>query len=115
MEKWLGYDWTYRAMDGETPVWPQDRRDWSNGAFWMRNGSEWMDSRWPSRNNGDVCSLSAILETGDVDRRYFLSAKAAAGILRRAERRGKELPPALRAALIRAVQAGTQGAGGKTT
>jgi hypothetical protein len=40
------------------------------------------------------------LETGDVPRRYCLSAKACAGILRRAEKRGKELPDALKAALM---------------
>jgi len=32
------------------------------------------------------CSLSATLETGDVPQRFFLSPRAAAGILRRAER-----------------------------
>src|SRR6185312_15607878 len=45
-------------------------------------------------------SLSDVLETGDLPQRYFLSPKACAGILRRAEKRGKELPPALHAALI---------------
>jgi C-5 cytosine-specific DNA methylase len=44
-------------------------------------------------------SLSDILETGDLPQRYFLSPKACAGILRRAEKRGKELPLALREAL----------------
>lgn len=44
-------------------------------------------------------SLSDILETGDVPRRYFLSARACLGILRRAKKRGKELPTALRSAL----------------
>jgi hypothetical protein len=39
------------------------------------------------------------LETGDVPRRFFLTAKACQGILRRAEKRGKELPPALLQAL----------------
>jgi len=37
-----------------------------------------------------VCSLSDILETGDLPQRFFLSAKACAGILRRAEKRGKK-------------------------
>jgi hypothetical protein len=32
--------------------------------------------------------------------RYWLSAKACQGILNRAERRGKELPPELKAALV---------------
>jgi hypothetical protein len=39
------------------------------------------------------------LETRPVPPRYWLSARAAAGILRRAERRGKELPLALQQAL----------------
>jgi hypothetical protein len=50
--------------------------------------------------NGDVvCSLSDILETGDVPQRYYLTAKACLGILRRAGKRGKLLPQALRLAL----------------
>ncbi len=44
-------------------------------------------------------SLSQILETGDVPQRYFLSAKASAGILRRAAKRGKTLPAHLERAL----------------
>jgi hypothetical protein len=43
--------------------------------------------------------LSDVLETGDVPQRFFLSAKACSGILRRAGKRGKELPVALRKAL----------------
>ena len=54
-------------------------------------------SDWPS--DASVCSLSDILETGDVPRRFFLSAKACRGILRRAEKRGRELPAALESAL----------------
>ena len=42
--------------------------------------------------------LSQILEEHP-PRRYFLSAKACAGILKRAQRRGKELPEVLRKAL----------------
>ena len=47
----------------------------------------------------DVCSLSDILETGDVPRRFYLSATACKGILRRAEKRGKKLPEQLQRAL----------------
>jgi hypothetical protein len=43
--------------------------------------------------------LSDTLETGDVPRRFFLSATVCRGILRRAEKRGKELPPMLHTAL----------------
>ena len=50
-------------------------------------------------------SLSDILETGDLPQRYFLSPRACAGIIRRAEKRDKELPPALREALTAAVKA----------
>lgn len=54
-------------------------------------------SEWPS--DAAVCSLSDTLETGDVPQRYFLSATACRGILRRAEKRGKILPALLQAAL----------------
>src|SRR5215831_11619235 len=60
--------------------------------FWTRAGSE-----CPSVVA--VSSLSAVLETRPVPRRYWLSARAAAGILRRAERRGKTLPERLMTAL----------------
>lgn len=42
--------------------------------------------------------LSEILES-NADQRYNLSAKACRGILTRAERRGKQLPPILKTAL----------------
>ncbi len=46
-----------------------------------------------------VSRLSQILEDTPHPK-YYLSAKACAGILRRAERRGKKLPPELEAALL---------------
>jgi hypothetical protein len=60
---------------------------------WTLNGSE-----WPS--DAVVCSLSDVLETGDLPQRFYLSAKACAGIIRRAEKRGKKLPEALHQALV---------------
>ena len=57
---------------------------------------------WPSA--AVVCSLSDILETGDLPQRFFLSATACQGILRRAEKRGKVLP----AGLLTALQHSTQ-------
>jgi hypothetical protein len=59
-------------------------------------------SEWPS--DAAVCSLSDILETGALPPRFFLSAKACAGILRRAEKRGKKLPEQLQAALSAVAQ-----------
>jgi hypothetical protein len=44
-------------------------------------------------------SLSGILETGDVPQRYYLSARACEGILRRAAARKRTLPEQLRLAL----------------
>jgi hypothetical protein len=52
-----------------------------------------------SPNGAVACSLSAVLETRPVPAKYWLSARAAAGILRRAERRGKTLPTPLQRAL----------------
>jgi hypothetical protein len=52
---------------------------------------------WPK--DAAVCSLSDTLETGAVPPRFFLSATACKGILRRAEKRGKELPEQLKKAL----------------
>jgi len=43
-------------------------------------------------------TLSSVLER-QADSRYALSSKAAAGILRRAGRRGRTLPPMLESAL----------------
>jgi hypothetical protein len=55
-------------------------------------------SDWPS--DAAVCSLSDVLEaTGDVPPRFYLSARACAGILRRAALRQKVLPAMLRSAL----------------
>ena len=50
-----------------------------------------------------VSTLSQIL-LGDVPLEFYLSAKACEGILRRAERRGKELPPLLKEALEQMIE-----------
>lgn len=52
-----------------------------------------------SHKDEEECSLLDILETGDVPQRYYLSQKACAGLLRRAQKRGKTLPEPLRRAL----------------
>ena len=79
-------DWGSSGMGGVT-------------GFSMRNMCEWTGLDGLSLKDEGVCSLSEILETGDVPRRYYLSAKACTGILRRAAKRGKELPPQLARAL----------------
>lgn len=68
-------------------------------AFLTLSTSEHAASPTLSHSAVAVCSLSDILETGDVPQRYFLTAKACQGILRRAEKRGKDLPEVLSSAL----------------
>ena len=67
--------------------------------FLTLNTSEHNDFPEPFHSDGGVCSLSDILETGDVPPRFYLSARACAGIIRRAEKRGKTLPDQLAEAL----------------
>lgn len=53
-----------------------------------------------SHKDGNVFLLSSILQA-DAPEKYCLSPKACQGILRRAQKRGKELPEVLRIALER--------------
>ena len=100
LERWLGPTYLYRETDGEAPGLVLDETDSSSGACWTRNMSEWNHIPAQSLSDAAVCSLSSILETGQVHARYFLSQKACAGILRRAEKRQKVLPKMLEAALL---------------
>ena len=86
------------TVDGIGPPSSETWQNWGMGSptgFWTLSGSEFP-------KDAAVCSLSDVLETGDVPQKYFLSPKACRGILRRAETRGKELPPALQQALTQA-------------
>lgn len=76
--RWLTAGW---GMDGPSPT------EFSTASF-GESPSDAVESR-----------LSQILEDTPHPK-YSLSAKACAGILRRAERRGKKLPPELEAALL---------------
>ena len=68
--------------------------------LWTLNGCEWTGCPAQFRRDAGVCGLSDILETvGEHLRKYCLSLKACAGILRRAASRGKDLPARLAAAL----------------
>jgi len=71
---------------------------WGNAGMGSPTG--FLTLNLPEFHSGAVASsLSDILETGDLPQRYFLSAKACRGILRRAGKRGKELPLSLKSAL----------------
>jgi hypothetical protein len=61
-------------------------------------------SEWP--NDAAVCSLSQVLEQTSIPQRFFLSSTACAGILRRAEKRGKQLPQQLQDALMAVARTG---------
>ncbi len=99
--------WTWNAKNGDAqlesslkvPISPASFAGFrisgivARGQCLTLNTSEW-------RSGASVCSLSEILETGDMPQRYFLSPKACAGILLRAEKRGKILPQQLAHALM---------------
>jgi hypothetical protein len=78
-------------LQQSSPRFANAGRVTSRGEFWMRNIVEW-------HNDAVVCSLSQILEA-NVPQKYYLSPRAARGILRRAEKRGKKLPEQLQRAL----------------
>jgi hypothetical protein len=81
--------------DGQTRVWLMDPGEPQLGVSSTLNISD-------SPNDAVVCSLSHVLIPAEqIPSKYFLSRKACAGILRRAAKRGKELPPRLKAALQR--------------
>jgi hypothetical protein len=56
-----------------------------------------------SPNVAEESTLSQILEV-DAPEKYYLSAKACEGILRRAESRGKQLPTMLKEALEQMIE-----------
>ena len=95
---WFGRTSPESCLPMEDAILAPSSGCWQNSGmgspteFWTLSISE-----WPS--DAVVCSLSDILETGTVPQRFFLSATACQGILRRADKRGKELPEALRLAL----------------
>ena len=82
-----------------------DALEW-RGEYLTLSIPEFPNFRGQSRKEGDVSSLSDILVRGFIPQRYYLTARCAEGILRRAERRGKPLPPVLKEALIRQSQSG---------
>ena len=75
--------------------------------IWVQDGRLLTD--FSTRNTGECPSvavestLSQILEA-NAPQKYYLSAKACEGILRRAERRGKELPQMLKEALMQMIE-----------
>ena len=93
----------YQFLDLRTGAGILPERSWVTDSP-LRGGSS-------TRNTGECPSaanestLWQILQA-DAPVKYYLSARACEGILRRAERRGKALPPMLREALEEAVALG---------
>lgn len=84
--------------------WLKQGRISKNTLCWTRNILE-----SPKDDVGFSLPLALILQQSrDVPTRYYLSAKAARGILSRSERRGKTLPEALRVALEAVVSSSTE-------
>ena len=73
---------------------------WLNSGIAVR-GECWTLKTSESHSDAEDCFLSDVLqETGEILPRYYLSPTAAAGILKRAEKRGKTIPDALLNALL---------------
>jgi hypothetical protein len=92
--------------DASSPVFRKSGMG-SPTAFLTLNFVEWTGILGLCRSAEGVSSLSEILETGVVLRRYYLSPRACSGILRRAEKRNKTLPEQLRVALERVAASAT--------
>lgn len=84
---------------GVIPAFVSAPNDGSRGACLTLNTLEF-------RNGAAVSFLSEILWDGPLPSKYYLSPRACAGILRRATKRGKSLPPSLQAALEQTAQRG---------
>ena len=109
------------AGRSESPTASGERQDSSperpDASTWVGecltlNIPEFNNFRGRSRSEGDVSSLSEVLVRGRIAPRYFLTAKCAAGMLRRVEKRGKQLPAMLERALkalVGASAGGTEG------
>lgn len=78
---------------------PSFSRRWPSSGFTTSPGECWTaDTSECPNGGGEFSSLPDVLEA-IVPERFYLSQRAAAGILRRAEKRGRELPAHLQAAL----------------
>src|SRR6516164_4058875 len=72
---------------------------WATSGFTISPGECWTADTSECPKGGDASSSLADVLLETVPERFFLSPRAAAGILRRAEKRGRELPQALAEAL----------------
>lgn len=92
---------TYPDSFPQTPaeISPSFSRRWPTSGFTTSPGECWTAATSECPNDGDASSSlpDVLLET--VPERFYLSPRAAAGILRRAQKRGRTLPQPLHQAL----------------
>jgi len=93
----LSFPLKYQAAGGQVQVSLPVQKGVSHGAHSTLNFSE-------CPNVVKESSLSQVLVKGSIPQKYFLSVRACAGILARAQKRGKQLPPSLKAALERSAK-----------
>lgn len=98
---WFGRTSPAFCRQTEEGILEPSSEGWANSGMGSPTEFLTLDSS-ESHSAAEECSLSQTLEVGNVPQRFFLSAKACAGILRRAEKRGKALPELLRQALMAA-------------
>ena len=101
---------TVRIVCEKAPTVPMPKRGWPTagclngmGGAGALHGVYSMHSFGECPNAAVESHLSQILEVSP-PQKYYLSEKACQGILRRAERRGKQLPPILKKALLEMIQ-----------
>jgi hypothetical protein len=95
------YSKTSRVFSPRTvgEISPSFSGRWPNSGFTTRLGECWIAVTSESHNDGAACSSLGGVVAANVAPRFFLNPKAAAGILRRATKRRRKIPMALRTAL----------------
>lgn len=84
---------SFTQDDGAVKVWTFDKKSMPRGLAGRINVEEWP-------NDASIKNLTDILQPmSEVDDRFILSPKACAGMLRRAVKRGKTIPPKLKEAM----------------
>ena len=98
---WENVDGVFRPTVGKTSDrslkrWPR-AATFFRGECFPRTKLSPTSTKTESRNTGEESGLSDTLETNpELLSRYFLTPKAIRGVIRRAERRKKKIPPELR-------------------
>ena len=86
---------------GQTSVLSSER--WQTSGMVLPGGCLMLNTSEYPRDGAVSSSLADVLATHPVLPKYYLSPTACEGIIRRANRRGKTLPPALQEALAKQV------------